>query len=81
MPKSLRTSEQRLLQRLLIEMRTSAHLTQAQLAAKLERPQSFVAKYEGGERRLDVIEFCAIARALDQEPAATLARLVDLADL
>ncbi|WP_375402999.1 multiprotein-bridging factor 1 family protein [uncultured Sphingomonas sp.] len=81
MPKSLRTPEQRLLQRLLIELRTSAHLTQAQLAAKLERPQSFVAKYEIGERGIDVIEFCAITRALEQEPTAVLARLVETANL
>jgi transcriptional regulator with XRE-family HTH domain len=38
------------------------------LATKLRRPQSFVAKYEGGERRIDVIEFIAIARALGADP-------------
>jgi hypothetical protein len=32
------------------------------------RPQSFIAKYEGGERRIDVIEFIAIARALGADP-------------
>jgi hypothetical protein len=39
-------------------------LTQQQVADRLKRPQSFVAKYEGGERRLDVIEFLAVARTL-----------------
>jgi transcriptional regulator with XRE-family HTH domain len=34
-----------------------AGVTQSQLAVKLGRPQSFVAKYETGERRLDVAEF------------------------
>jgi transcriptional regulator with XRE-family HTH domain len=38
------------------------------LAKKLGRPQSFVAKYEGGERRIDVVGFVAIARALDADP-------------
>jgi transcriptional regulator with XRE-family HTH domain len=38
------------------------------LAKKLGRPQSFIAKYEGGERRIDVIEFVAIARALGADP-------------
>jgi len=31
-------------------------------------PQSFIAKYEGGERRIDVVEFIAIARALGADP-------------
>ncbi len=30
-----------------------------------KKPQSFVAKYEGGEHRLDVVEFITVARALD----------------
>ena len=39
-------------------------------------PQSFVAKYEGGERRLDVIEFIAIAQALGADPFKLLRELV-----
>ncbi|WP_271597548.1 transcriptional regulator [Bradyrhizobium sp. CCBAU 45384] len=35
---------------------------------KLRKPQSFVAKYEGGERRLDVVEFITIAEALGADP-------------
>jgi len=38
------------------------------LAKKLGGPQSFVAKYENGERRLDLIEFITIAEALGAEP-------------
>jgi transcriptional regulator with XRE-family HTH domain len=41
---------------------------QQKLAEKLGKPQSFVAKYEGGERRIDLVEFIAIARALDADP-------------
>ena len=37
-------------------------------AIKACRPQSFIAKYEGEERRIDVIEFIAIARALGADP-------------
>lgn len=48
----------------LVEARKKAGVTQTQLAAKLGRPQSFVAKYEGRERRLDVAEYMMIARAL-----------------
>ena len=52
----------------LIEARKKAGVTQTQLAMKLGRPQSFVAKYEGRERRLDVAEYIAIARALGADP-------------
>src|SRR5690606_17914947 len=46
--------EQKLLQDLLKSIRESVPLTQAELARRLGRPQSFVSKYECGERRLDV---------------------------
>ena len=56
MPKSIYSSEQAKLQQLLRQIRRDAGLTQEDLAAKLKRPQSFVSKYESGERRLDVLE-------------------------
>jgi len=34
------------------------------LAKKLGKQQSFIAKYEGGERRLDVIEFVDVVTAM-----------------
>ena len=36
-------------------------MTQVQIAEKLKRPQSFVSKYERGERRLDFAEFMELA--------------------
>lgn len=56
------------LRNLLAQERKAAGLTQAELAARLERPQSFVSKYERGERRLDVIEFGEVARAIGLDP-------------
>ena len=56
----------------LIEARTAQNLTQVDLAKKLKRPQSFVSKYERGERRLDVIEFFEVARSLGIDPIAFL---------
>jgi len=56
--------------------RKKAGLTQHQLAAKLRRPQSFVAKYENGERRVDVIEFIEICRALDADPVKLIRGLL-----
>lgn len=56
-------------------MRIEADLTQAHVAARLDRPQSFVAKYEGGERRLDVIEFLEVAEAIGFDPTEFIRRL------
>lgn len=50
-------------------------MTQVQVAKKLRRPQSFVSKYESGERNLDVVEFVAVCAALSTDPAAILLRL------
>lgn len=58
--------------RLLRSARQDRGLTQAQLAEALGRPQSFVAKVENGERRLDIIEFAHIAHLLSLDPAAVL---------
>ena len=48
--------------------RQRAGITQTDLAARLGRPQSFVAKYEERERRLDVAEYLMIARELGADP-------------
>lgn len=48
----------------LIHARREAGLTQRQLAERLGRPQSFVAKVELGDRRLDVVDLVLVARAL-----------------
>ena len=52
--KSVHSPEQQLLRELLVAARNKAGLTQQKLAKRLGKHQSFVAKYEGGERRLDV---------------------------
>ncbi len=75
MQKSLRTPRQQWLQALLIEARKAKGWTQADVAAGLGKPQSFVAKYETGERRLDVIEFVSIASVLGESSASILARI------
>jgi transcriptional regulator with XRE-family HTH domain len=77
MAKSLRSPRHEKLRTVLASARAAAGLTQAALAAKLERPQSFVAKYETGERRLDVIEFSEIAAALGRDPCKLLAAILD----
>lgn len=52
------------LRELLRQLRKDAGLRQEDLAKRLARPQSYVSKYESGERRLDLIELREIALAL-----------------
>jgi transcriptional regulator with XRE-family HTH domain len=61
---------------LLKEERKNAGLTQAALAKKLRRPQSYVSKYERGDRRLDVIEFIEVARVIGFDLHDFLRKLV-----
>lgn len=71
----MRIDAQRRFRELLVEARKNADLTQAELSTRLRRPQSFVSKYERGERRLDVVEFGEVARALGVDPVRFLAKL------
>ncbi|MBX3582870.1 MAG: helix-turn-helix transcriptional regulator [Rhizobiaceae bacterium] len=76
MSRSIHTAEHLALRELLIEARKSAGLAQHEVATRMGRPQSFVAKYEGGERRIDVVEFIAIAGALGLDPKQLFGRLL-----
>jgi transcriptional regulator with XRE-family HTH domain len=75
-PKSVFSEEYNRFRKLLIEARKDAKLSQAELSAKLERPQSYVSKYERGERRLDLIEFLQITQALEIDPLAFIEELL-----
>jgi transcriptional regulator with XRE-family HTH domain len=77
MSRSVHSPDKEQLRSLLLLARESAGLTQAAVAAKLERPQSFVSKYESGERQLDVLEFVEVCRALGVDPKAIIARLAE----
>lgn len=52
------------LQKLLRDIRLDANLRQGQIAKKLGVPQSFVSKYENGERMLDIVELSEVCDAL-----------------
>ena len=76
-PKSLRSEHHLRLRALLVQLRAKAELRQSDVAKRLGRPQSYVAKYEGGERRLDVIEFLAVCEALEADPIRVIRNLKD----
>lgn len=77
---SLHGSESQLLRTILTTARREAGLSQVEVAARLSRPQTFVSKYETGDRRVDVPEFVAIAQALQSDPIVLLTRFLALAD-
>jgi len=54
MSKSLHSQRYRLFRELLLAERERAGLTQVEVARLLKKPQSFVSKYERGDRRLDI---------------------------
>ncbi|HCT6680371.1 TPA: helix-turn-helix transcriptional regulator [Pseudomonas aeruginosa] len=60
---------------LLIDARKRAQLSQAQLAVRLRKPQSFVSKYERGERRLDVIELLHVCHEVGTDIHEMIRRL------
>ncbi|UPK38626.1 helix-turn-helix transcriptional regulator [Bradyrhizobium sp. 186] len=76
MEKSLKSADYARLIALLVATRHKAGIRQQALAKKLGKPQSFIAKFEGGERRLDVIEFITIAEAMGVDPVKLFRRLV-----
>lgn len=63
----------RILRERLVGAREAAGLTQVDLALKLGKSQSFVSKYEQGERRLDIADFVSICTKLGVTPSEILA--------
>ena len=75
MTKSVFTKEYKLMLELLIKARKEAGLSQRDLSAKLQRPSSFVGKYETGERRLDVVEMLQITKILNIDACNIIRKL------
>lgn len=65
MQKSLNTKNHKALLKLLRTVREAAGLRQIDVANRLGQPQSFVSKYESGERRLDLLELERVCEACD----------------
>ena len=78
MVKTLGTERHKALIALLIEKREAAGLTQTDLADRLGEYQSFVARLESGQRRVDVIEYLELATILGFDAAEELRKLLTL---
>ncbi|MBQ0727092.1 MAG: helix-turn-helix transcriptional regulator [Thalassolituus oleivorans] len=75
MTSSVFTKKYEIFKELLVQYRKNTDVTQQALAERLGRPQSFVSKYENGERRLDLIEFLEVAEALQFDPFEFIKKL------
>lgn len=73
MAKTIRSSGHEALREALIAARKTAGLTQAELADRLKCHQSFVARLESGQRRIDVVELVVLCRAIGVDAVKLLA--------
>lgn len=78
MPKSIHQHPYGAAVRLLIDIRKSKQITQSELAARLQKPQSYISKIELSERRVDIIELIDILRALGTAPEEYIEDLLAL---
>lgn len=77
MPRSRHSPRYTRLKELLVHARTDAGLSQVEVAARLGKPQSFVSKYESGERGLDVVELIEVTAVIGCSPLTLIAALLD----
>ncbi len=75
MSKTLRSTRHEALIALIVKTRKRAGLTQTEVAKRLRQYQSYVARIESGQRRIDVVEFLEIAEAIGLDPRDAIRRL------
>ena len=79
MPKSAFTDAYATVIGRLVELRRERGVSQVELAKRLKKTQQFVSKVELGDRRIDVVEFYAIVRALGADPVEVFRQMaIDL---
>lgn len=75
MSRTLGSARHEALCALLVAERKKAELNQEKLAKKLKQHQSFIARLESGERRIDVVEFLELAEVIGFDPLRALAKI------
>ena len=75
MPRTLRSPGHEALRAFLVEKRKAAGLTQAEVAARLKIHQSYVTDIERGQRRVDLVELIALAKAIGFDPHEAVERV------
>ncbi|EAA2976609.1 XRE family transcriptional regulator [Salmonella enterica subsp. enterica serovar Tilene] len=72
---SIYSNDYQLVIKALRDAQIACGITQQEVASAFGRPQSFIAKVESGERRLDVVEFVCFCRAVNVDPVSILDKL------
>lgn len=75
MGKTLGSPRHKSLVEFLVSKREASGMTQAELAACLGQYQSFVARVESGQRRIDVVEFVELSEILGFDPARAVQQI------
>jgi transcriptional regulator with XRE-family HTH domain len=73
--KTLQSAKHKALIELLVSKREAVGLTQAEMAKNLGEYQSFVARLESGQRRVDIVEYLTISKVLNFDPLKALAKI------
>lgn len=71
----LRTRRYEALRKILKQSRNKLGLSQAEVASRIGRPQTYISDIETGVRRIDIIEFLRLAEILEIDPAKTIASI------
>lgn len=77
MSKSVYSTAHSQLVSILIAARHASGLQQTELAARIGKSQAYISNIERGQRRIDVLEFYAIARAMNTDPVQLFKSIVD----
>lgn len=77
MPKTIFGGEHRHLVEVLKEARQKSGLTQAELADRVGKDQTYISIVERGQRRVDVLEFIALAKAMQADPVGLFANVLE----
>lgn len=77
---TIATKRHRRLVELLIAERKSAGIRQAELARRVGKTQTFVARIEAGQRRIDAIELLSLCRIIGVDPIRVVRKVLKIED-
>lgn len=80
MPKTLGDQRHDALIRYLVEKRGEAGLKQVDLAERMKVYQSFIARLESGQRRVDVVELVKLSEVLGFDPTEIVGKLAKMSE-
>jgi len=76
LPKTVFTGAHQHLVEVLVKTRKAAKLNQTEVAERVGKDQTFISLIERSQRRVDVLEFVALAKAMGQDPVELFEKVV-----